>query len=41
VVITNIATKNVPIYIAVPKAEKRAKNPPATAKEIKRETMMA
>jgi hypothetical protein len=41
VAITNIATNNAPIYIAVTKAKKRDKNPPATAKEIKRETMKA
>lgn len=39
--IANMATDNAPIYIAVTKAKKRAKNPPATAKEMKRETMMA
>jgi len=36
-----MVTDNAPIYIAVTKAKKRAKNPPATTKEMKRETMMA
>jgi hypothetical protein len=39
--IANMATDNAPIYIAVAKAKKRAKNPPATAKEMRRETMTA
>lgn len=39
--IANMATDNAPIYIAVTKAKKRAKNPPATAKEMRRETIMA
>lgn len=39
--IANMATDSAPIYVAVTNAKKRAKNPPATAKEMRRETMMA
>lgn len=39
--IAKMATDSAPIYIAVTKAKNRAKNPPATAKEIRRETKMA
>lgn len=39
--IAKMVTDSAPIYIAVTKAKDRAKNPPATAKEIRRETKMA
>lgn len=36
-----MAAVSAPIYIVVKKAKKRAKNPPATAKEMRSETTMA
>lgn len=39
--ITKTATDNAPIYIAVTHAKKRAKNPPAAAKDMRREIIMA
>ncbi|RDX76884.1 hypothetical protein CR513_43078, partial [Mucuna pruriens] len=36
-----MATDSAPIYIAVTKAKNRAKNPPATAKEMRKETKTA
>lgn len=38
---TSAAMANAPMYIAVTKAKKRAKNPPAAAKDIRRETTTA
>lgn len=38
---TNAAMDNAPMYIAVTQAKKRAKNPPAAAKDMRRETTMA
>lgn len=39
--ITNMATDSAPMYIAVAKAKKRAKNPPAAAKDISSDMTMA
>lgn len=39
--IAKMASDSAPIYIAVTKAKNRTKKPPATAKEMRRETKMA
>jgi len=39
--IANMAIDNAPMYIAVTKAKKRAKNPPAAAKDISSDMTMA
>ena len=39
--ITKAATDNAPIYIAVTQAKKRAKKPPAAAKDTRRDMTMA
>lgn len=38
---TNTATDNAPMYIAVRKAKNRAKKPPAAAKDMRREMTIA
>lgn len=39
--IANMAIDNAPMYIAVTKAKKRARNPPAAAKDISNDMTMA